>query len=227
MRYTVSNQTLFERLKAACARDWQAYIEHDFVSQLGEGSLPAASFRHYLAQDYLFLIQFARAYALAAYKAGSLAEIRESAAAMAAILDEMNLHIEFCAGWGLSADDIEQARETTTTIAYTRYVLDCGTKGDALDLHTALASCVIGYAEIGRALVADPATRMDGNPYRAWIEQYTDDAYQEVARQAEGRLDKLGGRKVTDERFAELAEIFTQVVKLEVRFWDMGLKESD
>ena len=153
--------------------------------------------------------------------------MRESAAAMAAILDEMNLHIEFCAGWGLSADDIEQARETPTTIAYTRYVLDCGTKGDALDLHTALASCVIGYAEIGRALVADPATRMDGNPYRAWIEQYADDAYQEVARQAEGRLDKLGGRKVTEERFAELAEIFTQVVKLEARFWDMGLKESD
>ena len=223
----MSNQTLFERLKAACAEDWQAYIQHDFVKQLGDGSLPDASFRHYLVQDYLFLIQFARAYALAAYKAGSLAEMRESATAMAAILDEMNLHIEFCAGWGLSADDIEQARETSTTIAYTRYVLDCGTKGDALDLHTAVASCVIGYAEIGRALVADPATRMDGNPYSAWIEQYADDAYQEGARQAEGRLDKLGAGKVTDERFAELAEIFSQVVKLEARFWDMGLNLSD
>lgn len=223
----MSNETLFERLKTVCAEDWQAYVQHDFVKRLGDGSLPEANFRHYLVQDYLFLIQFARAYALAAYKAASLKEMREAAAAMAAILDETNLHIEFCAGWGLSADDIGQARETATTIAYTRYVLDCGVKGDALDLHVAVASCVIGYAEIGRALISDPATRMDGNPYGAWIEEYAGKAYQAVAHKAEARLDKLGDGKVTDERFAELAEIFSQVTKLETRFWDMGLNLSD
>lgn len=33
--------------------------------ELGDGTLPDAAFRMYLVQDYLFLIQFARAYALA------------------------------------------------------------------------------------------------------------------------------------------------------------------
>jgi len=37
--------------------------------------LPEQCFRHYLVQDYLFLIHFARAYALAAYKSETLADI--------------------------------------------------------------------------------------------------------------------------------------------------------
>ena len=56
--------TLFERLKAAAAADWGDYVGHPFVRQLGDGSLPEAAFRAYLVQDYLFLIHFARAWAL-------------------------------------------------------------------------------------------------------------------------------------------------------------------
>ena len=37
------------------------------------GELPETSFRRYLAQDYLFLIHFARAYGLAAFKGETLA----------------------------------------------------------------------------------------------------------------------------------------------------------
>ena len=57
---------IFDRLKASAAVEWRAYVDHAFVRQLGAGSLPEPAFRAYLVQDYLFLIQFARAYALAA-----------------------------------------------------------------------------------------------------------------------------------------------------------------
>ncbi|MEE8549210.1 MAG: thiaminase II, partial [Alphaproteobacteria bacterium] len=59
-----SETSLFARLKAACADDWQAYAGHAFVKRLADGTLPEACFRHYLGQDYLFLIHLARAYAL-------------------------------------------------------------------------------------------------------------------------------------------------------------------
>ncbi|NLB12798.1 MAG: thiaminase II, partial [Gammaproteobacteria bacterium] len=68
--------SLFARLKTAAADDWNAYIDHAFVRGLGDGSLPLASFQRYLVQDYLFLIQFARAHALAAYKSRTLADMR-------------------------------------------------------------------------------------------------------------------------------------------------------
>jgi len=43
--------TLFEQLKAACAWEWERYIRHDFVRQLGLGTLPEPAVRHSLQQD--------------------------------------------------------------------------------------------------------------------------------------------------------------------------------
>ena len=71
---------LFANLKDAAQDQWQAYVGHDFVRQLGQGSLPEACFRHYLVQDYIFLIHFGRAYALAAFKSDDLEEMRAAAA---------------------------------------------------------------------------------------------------------------------------------------------------
>jgi thiaminase/transcriptional activator TenA len=67
---------VLDRLRAANVSDWAAYTQHAFVRGLADGSLPEPAFRHYLVQDYLFLIHFARAYALAGYKAETLADIR-------------------------------------------------------------------------------------------------------------------------------------------------------
>ena len=135
---------------------WQAYVAHPFVAQLSAGTLPEACFRHYLGQDYLFLIQFARAHALAAYKADALADIRAAAAGMSAIIDtEIGLHVDYCAGWGLDQDDMQALPEASATIAYSRYVLEKGLQGDLLDLYVALAPCVIGYGEIGARLAGN------------------------------------------------------------------------
>jgi thiaminase len=149
--------SFFERLKAAASAEWRAYTHHPFTAGLADGSLPQAAFRHYLVQDYLFLIEFARAYALAVYKSPQLADMREAAGGLSAILDvEMNLHIKLCAGWGLSPTDLEQAPPASEMLAYTRYVLDAGMRGDLLALKVALAPCVIGYAEIATRLAARP-----------------------------------------------------------------------
>ncbi|MFN3500352.1 MAG: TenA family protein, partial [Pannonibacter indicus] len=94
--------SFFARLREAAGPDWTAYVEHSFVRQMQDGTLPQAAFRHYLVQDYLFLIQFARAYALAIYKSPTLGDMRHALAGVKAILDmEMDLHVELCVGWGL------------------------------------------------------------------------------------------------------------------------------
>src|SRR3546814_738687 len=165
--------TLFDRLTAACPAEWEAYTRHRFVRELGAGTLPEACFRHYLGQDYLFLIHFTRAYALAAYKAETLEDMRRAARTMYALIDtEMSLHVRVCAGWGMTEADMAALPEEPATIAYTRFVLDRGMAGDLLDLQTALVPCIVGYAEIGRWPAADPATKRAGNPYLPWIEMY-------------------------------------------------------
>ena len=68
------------------------------------------------------------------------------------------------------------------TMAYTRYVLEKGVQGDLLDLHVALAPCMLGYAEIGRALAGCPTAHVEANPYTPWIDMYASDEYQALAR---------------------------------------------
>ncbi len=212
---------LFQRLRHAASANWTAYVDHPFVRMMGDGTLPQAAFRTYLEQDYLFLIQFARANALAVYKSRTLADMREAQGALGAILDvEMDLHVRLCGRWGLSHEDLERAPEHPATVAYTRFVLDCGQAGDLLDLHVALAPCVIGYAEIARALA--PGLPGD-HPYREWIGDYAGDAYQAVAARARTHLDRLAQRLLTPARFDDLAATFAAACRLEADFWQMGL----
>lgn len=216
--------TLFAQLRDACRKDWQAYIGHPFVLGLGDGTLPEACFKHYLGQDYLFLIHFARAYGLAAFKADDLADVRQAAAGLAAIVDvEMGLHVKFCSGWGLSEADMAALPEAEATLAYTRYVLETGLAGDLLDLHVALSPCMLGYAEIGRTLMADKATKRDGNPYAPWIEMYASDDFQALAAEESATLDRLMARRGGPGRFESLAKNFRQATRLEAAFWQMGL----
>jgi len=215
---------LLGRLRAAAGGDWERYVDHAFVRALAAGTLPEPCFRHYLMQDYLFLIHFARAYALAAYKGETLEEIRSAMRACAALADtEMGLHVAYCAGWGISEADMQAAPEDTATLAYTRYVMERGTAGDLLDLHAALAPCVLGYAEIGRRLAADPATRRDGNPYAAWIEMYAGDEYQQVARDAAAFIEGLAERRGGAARLDSLGSTFSAATRLEIAFWEQGL----
>lgn len=213
----------FERFRAAAISDWNAYTGHDFVRQMAAGTLPQAAFRTYLVQDYLFLIQFARANALAIYKSRTLADMRRAQASLSAILDvELNLHVALCARWGLSPDDLAATPEHAANVAYTRFVLDCGAAGDLLELNVALAPCVIGYAEIARAIAPGGAVA-DDHPYREWINEYAGDAYQQVAADARAHLDDLVKRLMPESRFNAVAAIFAKASRLEADFWQMGL----
>ena len=217
-------ETLFSRLRGACAGEWRAYRAHPFVRGLADGSLPEACFRHYLIQDYLFLVHFARAYGLAAFKADTLEDIRAAAAGLSAMVDqEMTLHVAYCAEWGLDEAEMAAAPEADATMAYTRYVLERGLAGDLLDLQVALAPCIVGYAEIGRALADDPATVIDGNPYRAWIEMYASADYQAVATDHVAHMDRLMDRRGGPGRLDALSTVFRQATRLEAAFWEMGL----
>ena len=75
-------QGIYGRLRQQAGADWQHYVAHPFLRQLADGTLPESAFRRYLTQDYLFLIHFARSYALLVSKLRTLAEMRVAAASM-------------------------------------------------------------------------------------------------------------------------------------------------
>jgi hypothetical protein len=64
-----------------------------------------------MIQDYLFLIQFARAIALAAYKSSSLKDIGRSVQQVVTLQKEIQLHVDFCKEYGLEEADIVEQEE--------------------------------------------------------------------------------------------------------------------
>lgn len=216
--------SLFERLKRDAAPAWRAYVDHAFVRGMGDGTLPVEAFRHYLVQDYLFLIEFARAYAIAVYKAPDLQEMRKAADGISAILGETGLHLRLCAAWGLSPEAVATTREARATLSYTRFVQEAGLRGDMLDLVVALSPCVVGYAEIGTALAARGKGLDTGsNPYGDWIAEYAGAAYQGIAADSIAQIDLLATRFLTEARYPALLRLFEEAVLLEAEFWQMGL----
>jgi len=214
---------VFEKFKQDAGNAWQAYIDHPFVRKIGAGTLPEECFRHYLKQDYLFLLHFARAYGLAVFKAQTLEDMRHAQAGLAAILDlEIGLHVSYCAGWGLSEEDLQREPEATANLAYTRFVLERGLAGNLTDFHAALTPCVVGYAEIGRRLANTRGEHV--NRYTDWIEMYAADEYQQVARAQIAQLDKLCAQEQGAQRYRQLSETFTLATRLEAGFWDMALQ---
>jgi thiaminase len=73
---------------------------------MADGTLPVDKFRYYMIQDYLFLVQFARATALSAYKSNSLKDIGRSVQQVVTLQEEIKLHIEFSKEYGLEEADI-------------------------------------------------------------------------------------------------------------------------
>jgi len=216
--------SLFDRLKSENQNAWHAYTRHEFVKGLQTGDLPRQAFQHYLKQDYVFLIHFARAYALSVYKADNLADMRASTEVLNAILNvEMELHVGYCEGWGIDRKALEEVAEEPQNMAYTRYVLERGMSGDVLDLLVALSPCAIGYGEIGVQLLESDETKLEGNPYLSWIEMYSSPEHREIVDGIKDHLDNLARTRFTEERFPDLSKTFLSATKLEAEFWQMGL----
>ena len=220
---------VFYNLRESNLSNWLLYTKHEFVQKLANDSLHENSFLNYLKQDYLFLIQFSKAWSLAILKSDNLEEMKIAASTVNELINfEMGLHISLCKKYGISKFDLENTEEENENIAYTRYVLELGYSGDFLDLLSALAPCVLGYGEIGINL-QDSIPKI--SMYRKWIETYSSSEYQSVCFNVGKLIDKsfklrLGENYTNTYKWNKANQIFKKATSLEVDFWSMALKEG-
>lgn len=216
-------QPLTSQLVGSGVGEWTRFVQHQFVQELGRNELPLRAFQHFLTQDYLFLRHYANIWALAASKADDFALIRSLAGRSLVIAQEAELHIKFCAQWGISRAQLEyETTESRATLAYTRFVLDVGRRYAAAEMLVATLPCILGYAEAGRNLaLAHPHARAEGNSYADWIETYAHERFQQGAVDAVDVLETLVEREaIAPARLQTLKAIFHSAVKLEQGMWD-------
>ena len=215
----------FALMREAAGEAWGDYTRHAFVEGLRGGSLPREAFLHYLRQDYVFLIHFSRAWALAVVKSETHEEMLGAVATVNALVaEEMQLHVGICEAAGIPQEELFVTPERAENLAYTRYVLEAGYSGDLLDLLAALAPCVMGYGEIGARLGVEKTS----DTYADWINTYAGEGYQgdcaAVGQLLDGALERRLGKDFENSpRFAGLCDKFRMATELEVNFWQMGL----
>ncbi|KAI1808501.1 Phosphomethylpyrimidine kinase-domain-containing protein [Daldinia bambusicola] len=200
---------------------WHRFINHPFVLGLGNGKLPLESFKGYLVQDYLYLVHFARANALASYKSKNMEDIAAGAKIVSHIHTEMKLHLDYCKGFGISKEEIEATEEHQACTAYTRYVLDIGQSEDWIGLQIALAPCLLGYGAIAKQLHGDPRTKTEGNTYWKWIMNYIAEDYVEAVATGSALMEKNAVLQ-SPSRIEELVKIFIHATKTRAAIMSYG-----
>ncbi|OOF47145.1 thiaminase II [Rodentibacter trehalosifermentans] len=200
---------------------WKHYVEHPFVQQLAQGTLPKHCFQHYLKQDYLYLFHYSRAFALGIFKAKNFAEMDYPRKTLEVLHHEIQLHLAYCKQWGISEAELFNTQESAACVAYTRYVLDCGITGGLSELYAAITPCIVGYVEAARYITIH-YPRLSDNPYQSWIDTYASEEFQQAAKETAHVLTAFC-QECTPTQLTQLQQIFTTATRMEINFWQMGL----
>lgn len=213
-------------LKARTAKVWEAGYNHPFVQELGAGTLPREAFKFYLLQDYLYLLEYAKVFALAAVKADTEEQMARLIAASHYILaGEMDVHRGYMADFGVTQDELRALKPSLYNRTYTANMLAHGLTGGLAEALAAVFPCGWTYADYATRLRKQYADKLEGNFYRTWIENY---ASAEFAASFEWFFDALDGLVANmDEAGRErIADIFASSVEFEYLFWDMSYKRQ-
>ena len=212
------------RLKAAAATVWEAQHGHPFIRGIGDGSLDLPRFRHWVRQDYRFLIEYARMLATASARAPDLDSMTKLAQLTNETLNvEMSMHRSYAAEFGIREDELERERMSPTCRAYTDFLVRTAATGSFPEIVGALLPCMWGFSEVGRRLAA--RGRPEDPRYAAWVDMYASPEFAELAGWCRNLLDRVADG-LPESELARIEEAFVTSSRYEYLFWEMAWNEE-
>lgn len=200
---------------------WRAAVESmPFIRALVDGSLPVEAFSFYLAQDALYLAEFARALAVASQQATSPpAQSFFAGSAHIALEVESSLHRD----WLTRHPTVDPVDASPVTAAYTDHLLATCVRGPYPVIAAALLPCYWLYAHIAEVIVRQ-AGDLSGHRYAQWIATYADAAFQESARTARDLVDDAAAM-VDDGTRGRMLTAFERSSMHEYLFFQQGMDQ--
>lgn len=191
--------------------DWaRRTLAHPFIRGLADGSLPADSFRRYLAQDAYFLEAFARAYAWCMAQSTARADLLAFAGLIAGVIEELKLHAGYAERWKI---DLASVVPGVATRAYTDFLIEMARLGSIGLTTAAMTPCMRLYAFLGQELAKGDVAPT----YAEWVRAYAAPEFEALARVLEDLLDW----HATDSPAARNA--YRRAMELEYGFFDANL----
>lgn len=218
---------LFSERLHDCARDiWGQSLQHPFLIGIRDGSLDPKRFMFYLKQDYVYLIEYAKLFAIAGTKAKDVETMSKLAGIFHSTLSvEMGLHRHYASRFGVSLEELEATKPTPTTLGYTTYMLSGAQRGSLAWVIAALLPCMWHYREIGENFAKVPGA-LDHPLYREWILMYSSEKFGALTEWTIALLNRLT-EGLPETELAELEECFVIASKYEYMFWDMAWRGEE
>ncbi|SEO87449.1 thiaminase (transcriptional activator TenA) [Halogranum amylolyticum] len=197
---------------------WTAIYDHPMVEGIGDGTLDEERFRYWLRQDYVYLVDYCRLFALGAAQAPTLDRMETFATLLSETLHtEMELHREYAADFGITETDLEETAASPTTRGYTDFLVRTAALGTFGDLVAALLPCMWGFNDTGLRL------REDGLPdeerYAEWVRTYSSDEFTELTEWCKELMDDVAASSTPEDR-ERYRELFLTSARYEYEFWD-------
>ncbi len=214
--------TVSERLVKSELEIFDQYTNHPFVRGIGTGKLDKEKFCYYLIQDYLYLMDYARVFAIGAAKAKNLRTMNVFSNYVSQITSgEMDIHRAYMERMGISLEEATETRVALENISYTSYMIRIAYEEDEAEIAAAILSCAISYEIIARNLLLGLPGSKDHPFYGEWIRGYTSDAYHQENLELMDLLDELTVN-YSEDQITHLMEIFHMCTRYEGAFWDMA-----
>lgn len=209
------------RLHDAAAPVWEACLRHPFVTGIGDGTLDMEKFRYFMLQDYLYLFDYARVFALGVVKARDPELMRVFAANVDAILGgEMKIHRAYMKRLDITEEQVFSVKPALANLSYTSYMLSVAQTGGPMEIVASILACSWSYAEIGQALAAIPGAA-EHPFYGEWIRGYASEEYAATNQALIELMDSLAA-DAGEEQLAYLTDVFVNCSRYELGFWDMA-----
>lgn len=204
---------------------WNACLEHPFLKELSQGILPEDKFCFYIKQDYVYLIDYIKLFALGMVKSNSLKDMQAFSKCAHTIVNiEMDSHIEFAKKFSISKEDLESTEPNSSNLSYTKFMLQVSTEGGLPELTAALLPCMWSYAYIGKALINNKKAL--AHPlYKEWIMTYASEEYNSENNWCIELMNRIS-EGLPERELLKLEEIFVLSSKYEYMFWDSCYKKE-
>lgn len=212
------DETPTARLWAAIGPIYGAIERHPFLLGLADGTLPRDQFAFYIAQDALYLREFARVLSALAASGpdGALAILGRHATDALAV--EEALHGSVVLDLGLHPEQVRATEPAPTCRAYADFLLATALGRPFHEGLGAVLPCYWIYQRVGQAL------RPKGSPdplYGRWIATYGDEAFDRVVGEVLALAnDEAAG--LTDAQFDAMRRRFVTASRYEWMFWEMA-----
>lgn len=213
--------TTVEKMLEASKDIWRSYNEHPFVLGIQNGTLDIEKFRYYIVQDYLYLEDYAKCFALGVAKAKSLETANLFAKYISVMNGELDVHKGYLARLGVTKAEIEASARSLDNLSYTSYMLRIAYEEGEAEIMAAILACALSYEIIAAKIVKNKPYSVEHSFYGDWIKGYCSEGYSKDNLILIDKMNKLSA-DYTEKQIQHLVDIFVNCSLYELKFWEMS-----